>query len=195
MKKVLDVKKLDCPQPVIETKKILEDESIEVVEVLVGNLVAKENIKRLANSMNLEHTVKEIEGGFSIVISKNKDASIQEEVSASNEGKAYLIVSDKLGQGAEELGKLLMKSFVYTLTQTKPYPSKILLLNEGVRLSTQNEEIAGHLKELESIGTEIFSCGTCLNFYNLAEELKVGKIGNMYDVVDGLNKNEIITIS
>lgn len=194
MKKVLDVKTLDCPQPVIETKKLLEDDSITTLEVLVGNMTAKENVKRLANSMGLENTISEIDGGFSITISKD-GATVVSEKATISDGKTYLILSDSIGDGEAELGKLLMKSLIYTLTQTSPYPKAIYLLNSGVKLSTQNEEIITHLKELSELGTEVFSCGTCLNFYNLAEELKVGAIGNMYDVVEGLSAGEVITIA
>lgn len=193
MKKVLDVKTLDCPEPVIQTKKMLEDESITALEVLVGNFTAKENVKRLANSMGFANSINEIDGGFSITISKDGKEVVAEKQNIAN-GKTYLILSDKIGDGEEELGKLLMKSLIYTLTQTKPYPKSIYLLNSGVKLSTQNEEIISHLQELAKVGTEVFSCGTCLNFYNLAEELKVGAIGNMYDVVEGISAGEAITI-
>lgn len=196
MKKILDVKTLACPEPVIQAKKMLEDENITVLDVVVGNLVAKENIKRLANSLNFTHTISEIDDGFLITISKNGkiESSDTNEDENLSKGKTYLILSDKIGSGDEELGKLLMKSLIYTLTQTKPFPNKILLLNSGVNLSTINDEIVQHLKMLEKEGTEVFSCGTCLNFYNLAEQLQVGKIGNMYDVVESITEKDVITI-
>ena len=81
---------------------------------------------------------------------------------------------------------VLMKGFLYTVTETKPYPEKVVLLNSAIKLSTINEETVVHLKKLEEAGTKIYSCGTCLNYYDLADQLKVGVTGNMYDVVDSL---------
>lgn len=204
MKKVLDVRTLDCPKPVIETQKALKDPETTELEVLVGNPTAKENLKRFAETGGYDYTVEEREGGFAIFIAKQAWESTESDVSVQKvekslpkdpDGITYLILSDKLGKGDDELGKLLMKSFLYTLTQTEPFPKKILLLNSAVKLSTENIETVEHLQMLKENGTEIFSCGTCLNFYNLAEELKVGEIGNMYDVVESLGKGECITIA
>ena len=97
-----------------------------------------------------------------------------------------MIKSEFLGDGNDELGKVLMKGFLYTVTETKPYPEKVVLLNSAIKLSTINEETVVHLKKLEEAGTKIYSCGTCLNYYDLADQLKVGVTGNMYDVVESL---------
>ena len=81
-----------------------------------------------------------------------------------------------------------MKAFIFTLTQSKPLPKKVMFLNSGVKLTTENEETIKNLQVLENEGTEIVSCGTCLDFYNLKDKLKVGSVGNMYDIVDSLNQ-------
>ncbi len=194
MRKTIDVRALDCPKPVIETQKAIKEADVTELEILIGNPTAKENLKRFAETGKYAYDLADHgDGTFTMVIKKEAGETVNE--AADNfvatcdipvGGKTILIASDTLGKGEEELGKLLMKSFVYTLTQTEPYPEKVLLLNSAVRLSTQNEEIIEHLKDLESKGTKVFSCGTCLNFYQLAEELKVGAIGNMYDVVEAL---------
>ena len=82
-----------------------------------------------------------------------------------------------------------MKGFIFTLTQSKPLPKKVMFLNSGVKLTTENEETVKNLQILEKEGTEIVSCGTCLDFYNLKDKLKVGSVGNMYDIVDSLNQS------
>lgn len=105
-------------------------------------------------------------------------------------GQTILIKSEYLGNGNDELGAILMKSFVYSLTQSKPYPSKILLLNSGVKLATVNEETVKNLQILEKEGTQISSCGTCLDYYNLKDKLQVGVVGNMLDIVDSLNNSQ-----
>ena len=87
-----------------------------------------------------------------------------------------------------------MKGFVDTLTVSSPYPRYIILVNSGVNLSTGNEDTIENLKKLENFGVEIVSCGTCLDFYNLKESLKVGRVSNMYDILE-IMKNTDKTIS
>ena len=193
MKKTIDVRALDCPKPVIETQKAIREADVTELEILIGNPTARENLKRFAETGKYEYSLTDNgDGSYTMVIKKGTDEIANDAADRFvptcdvTQGKTVLILSDRLGKGEEELGKLLMKSFVYTLTQTEPYPQKVLLLNSAVRLSTQNEEIIEHLKALEENSTKVFSCGTCLNFYDLTEELKVGAIGNMYDVVESL---------
>lgn len=204
MKKMLDARTLDCPKPVIETQKALKDGAVTELEVWVGNVTAKENLKRFAETGGYEYSITEREDGFAIVIYKQAWESVSAESTEktqeiqspeNSQGKTYLILSDKLGKGDDELGKVLIKGFLYTLTQTEPFPKKILLLNSAVKLSTENIETLEHLQTLKEKGVEIYSCGTCLNFYGLAEELKVGEIGNMYDVVESLSKGDCVTIA
>lgn len=99
-----------------------------------------------------------------------------------------------MGEGNEELGKVLIKGFIYTLTESKPYPKHIILVNGGVKLSTENEATVENLKILEESGVEILSCGTCLDYYGLKEKLQVGSITNMYTIVE-IMKNSLQTIS
>lgn len=196
MKKTLDVKTLECPKPVIETQKALKEAAITQLEVLVGNQTAKENIKRFAESGGYEYTIEDKGGDvYSITIDKESWNEEEQEskpaapVVTMDGGNTYLILGEKLGKGEGELGKLLMKSFLYTLTQTQPFPKKIILLNSAIRLSTENVETVEHLQMLSKNGTQIYNCGTCLNFYQLTQELKVGEIGNMYDVVESIQNN------
>ena len=99
-----------------------------------------------------------------------------------------------MGNGNDELGEVLMKGFIYTLTESKPYPKSILLVNSGVILSTEYYDTIGNLKILEEAGVEILSCGSCLDNYGLKESLKVGSVTNMYTIVD-IMKNSSQTIS
>jgi selenium metabolism protein YedF len=79
-----------------------------------------------------------------------------------------------------------MKAFLNTLWDTEPKPAKILFLNDAVRLTSEGSEVLDSLKLLEEAGVEIFSCGTCLEYYQLKDKLRVGLITNMYDTVDSL---------
>jgi hypothetical protein len=69
---------------------------------------------------------------------------------------------------------------------TKELPKAIFFLNAGVKLTTVNNEIIPILKEIEQMGVEIFSCGTCLKYYNLEEELKVGYRGTTNHIIEGI---------
>ncbi len=192
----IDARGLACPKPVIETKKAIESINSGKVKVIVDNYIAKENIIKLSRSMNLEFNILKEEDSFiEIEIIKGEFLeNIIEEKSNDIDNSCVFISSDKTGEGDIELGKILMKGFVYTLTETKPYPRYIILVNSGVNLSTSNEDTIENFKKLENFGVEIISCGTCLDFYNLKESLKVGRVSNMYDILE-IMKNTDKTIS
>ena len=98
-----------------------------------------------------------------------------------------------LGADAE-LGENLIKMYFYTLTQAKA-PAAVLLLNEGVKLAAQNEQVIEHLRELEQVGCEVMVCGACLQHYGLTEELKAGRISNMYDIVERMEcAQKVVTL-
>ena len=186
MKHTLDCTGLECPMPVVKAKNMLEENESITLDVIVDNETAKENVSKLANSMNLSYTAKDDAGKFIITIVKSSSVKVEEH----KKGMVLLVKTQYLGSGDDELGAILMKSFVFSLTQSKPYPSKVIFVNSGVKLTTQNEEVIKNLKVLENEGVEIISCGTCLDFYGLKEELKVGIAGNMYDIVDSINNAE-----
>ena len=95
-----------------------------------------------------------------------------------------VLASDEMGQGDAVLGHLLMKGFVYAVTQQDKLPETVLLFNGGAKLSCQGSDSLEDLKELEAQGVEILTCGTCLNHYGIAEKLLVGNVTNMYEIVE-----------
>jgi selenium metabolism protein YedF len=96
------------------------------------------------------------------------------------------VTTDRLGAGDRQLGEILMKAFLNTLWDAEPKPAKILFLNDGVRLTTEGSEVLDSLKLLEEAGVQILSCGTCLEYYELKDKLKVGSVTKMYDTVESL---------
>ncbi|WP_286155209.1 sulfurtransferase-like selenium metabolism protein YedF [Romboutsia ilealis] len=191
----VDARGLACPKPVINTKKELDNIEQGIVIVTVDNDVAKQNILKLSNSLNCEsRVIKEEKDLISIEIKKGENVIIEEKKQEELEDKCIFISSNKMGNGNDELGEVLMRGFIYTLTESKPYPKSILLVNAGVKLSTENHDTIGNLKILEEAGVEILSCGTCLDYYGLKESLKVGSVTNMYTIVD-IMKNSSQTIS
>ena len=186
---------LACPKPVINTKKELDKIDNGIVVVTVDNDIAKQNILKLSNSLNCESKIiKEEKDLISIEIKKGENVIIEEKKQEKLEDKCIFISSDKIGNGNDELGSVLMKGFIYTLTESKPYPKSILLVNSGVKLSTENYDTVENLKILEEAGVEILSCGTCLDYYGLKESLRLGSVTNMYTIVD-IMKNSLQTIS
>ena len=184
----LDARGLACPKPVINTKKELENIEQGVVVVTVDNEIAKENVLKLAKSMNHEANILKSEKDLiSIEIIKGENVIIEEKSQESLSDTCIFISSDKMGNGNDELGHVLMKGYIYALTESKPYPKSIMFVNSAIKLTTENEATIENLKVLESSGVEILSCGTCLDYYGLKEALKVGTVTNMYTIVENMN--------
>lgn len=199
----VDARGLACPMPVIKTKKALEEIQEGIVEVIVNDVAPKENVLKFAKSNNCKaEIIKESDGETVIKITKTKDISINVldedikcDTSINSNSEVITIMSNKIGNGNDELGSVLIKGFLFTLTEATPMPKAILFLNGGVELTTINDATIQHLKVLEQRGVEILSCGTCLDYYGLKEKLKVGDITNMYTIVDTMKSaSKVITI-
>ncbi|CEN92218.1 selenium metabolism protein [[Clostridium] sordellii] len=191
----LDARGLACPKPVINTKKQLDNIDQGAVVVTVDNEIAKENIFKLVKSMNYDASVLKSEKDLiCIEIIKGENVIIEEKSQESLSDTCIFINSDKMGNGNDELGHVLMKGYIYTLTESKPYPKSILFVNSGIKLTTENEATIENLKILQDAGVEILSCGTCLDYYGLKDDLKVGTVTNMYTIVETMN-NSSKTIS
>jgi len=179
----VDVRGLPCPQPVIKTKKALERIGEGVVTVLVDSSESCENVRRFAQSEGCQVELAEKGGVFYLDITKGTSRQAEPEKSG---GVLILVTSDRLGTGDKRLGEILMKAFLNTLWDCEPKPAKLLFVNNGVRLSVEGSEVLETLQMLEKQGIQIFSCGTCLEYYNLKEKLRVGLVNNMYATVDAL---------
>ncbi|HOE57758.1 MAG TPA: sulfurtransferase-like selenium metabolism protein YedF [Bacillota bacterium] len=188
----VDVRGLACPQPVVLVKKALEEATEGEVIAIADNATARENILRLAESLNYKYEVSDENGCNYIKIEKASGAVKSEK---KESGITIVITSDKLGQGSEELGKVLMKSYIYALTETIPLPKALLFLNGGVKLTIEGSGVLESLSKLENSGVEVISCGTCLDFYQSKEKLKVGIVGNMYSIIEKMNSaDKVINI-
>jgi selenium metabolism protein YedF len=191
MKKEVDGRGLACPKPVILTKKELDSIEEGVVSTIVDNEVAKENVSKLAQSLGYDFQVKqsEDESYYYIDIYKGQ-VELDGEVDKDKDLKDMVIAitADTMGKGNEELGKILIKSFVYTVSETPPYPKTMVFYNGGVRLTCQGSPVLDDLIRLEDKGVEIISCGTCLDFLELKDKLKVGSISNMYTIYEKLRE-------
>ena len=197
---VLDERGKACPLPVVETKKALEAAaSGETARVLVDNEIAVQNLRKLADHQGWSFCWEKRGGGdFQAWITREAGESLSEEKQRETEepecpdcrtegirpGLTAVISSEAMGQGDDRLGKILMKSFLFALTQQDILPETVLLYNGGAFLSCEGSESLEDLKKLEELGVEILTCGTCLDFYGLKEKLAVGGISNMYEIVE-----------
>ncbi len=194
MDKLVDARGLACPQPVLMTKEALETLEEGIITVLVDNVASRENVKRFAQRMGCTVDVAEKNGIFELRIVKGYTCQLpqaQEEAREGQEGPVILITSHKLGE-EEELGRLLMKGFLSTLGEATRRPSRLLFMNTGVFLTVEDSPVLGVLKELEAKGVEIYSCGTCLDYFGLKDRLAVGQITNMYDTVENLTGASLV---
>ncbi|UNC90837.1 sulfurtransferase-like selenium metabolism protein YedF [Candidatus Contubernalis alkaliaceticus] len=180
MENTLDARGLACPQPVILTKKALEELKEGSLVVVVDNDAARGNVCSLASSKSCGTEVEEKEGAYYITITRRENLC---EIFSTEKATVIVFGSNVLGSN-EELGKVLMKSYIYTLSEGEDLPRSMIFLNSGVILTTQGSEVLDELKGLESRGVEILSCGTCLEFFELKEKLAVGSISNMYTITE-----------
>jgi selenium metabolism protein YedF len=186
MTKEIDARGQACPKPVIMTKHALDEIAEGVVRVLVNDPVARENVERFARSAGCAVEIGELENGAqAILITKNASAAGRHpsrEASPRTGPTVFLINSDRLGRGEDDLGRILAKAFVFALAETDGKPEAIVFMNTGVRLITEGSGCLENLQRLSAAGVAIVGCGTCLDFYGLKDQVKIGTVSNMYDI-------------
>ena len=210
-----------CPIPVVKTKKAIEKlEKPDTVETLVDNEIAVENLKKMASQMGFAVSDSKINSGYSVKITVDDIDKINDnKMSATNakatsEAKAnsiktgaddmvscniknsgekvVVIKSEFMGDGDNELGKVLIKGFIYALSQQDELPQTMLFYNGGAKSTSEGSESIEDLKALEEKGVKIFTCGTCLNYYGLTEKLCVGEATNMYEITKKMTEASLI---
>ena len=187
----VDARGLPCPRPVLETKRALQDVDDGTITVLVDSPESRENVQRFARSQGCQVEVSEADGMFRLTIVKERAKEVPKAATVQQRelpegGTVVLITTDRFGVGDDRLGQILMKSFLNTLWDHDPRPAKLLFINSGVRLTTEGSDVLDALELLEKDGVEVFSCGTCIEYYGIQDKLKVGSVTNMYDTVNTL---------
>lgn len=194
----VDSRGLNCPEPLLKTMKALEENSVGVVTI-VDNEIPLENIIRFARNNELKAEWEKRADGYWITISGNyspKEKIQKKKTTPQNpvEEKILLITANTLGKGSEELGQLLMKNFIFTLTRNNVKPACIIFINSGVKLCATGSPVVDDLAMLESAGVNILSCGTCVDYFSLKNNIEIGKITNIYDITDFLMNYPVITV-
>lgn len=197
----IDCRGLNCPVPVIQTKKAMESNPEDLIITIVDNEAARENVKKLAENAGYQVTVAEKTGLFHLRMEKEKAREgmeinpavpaaekVLERRPAGDRDTIIYLSTDKMGSGSDELGQVLMKSYFYALTEAQPYPKTLLFVNAGVNLSTEGSPVLDYLKILADAGVELLSCGTCLDYFGLKDQLAIGDVTNMYSIVEKMNE-------
>jgi len=191
--KEIDARGLSCPAPVLQTRAALEEESPEAIRVLLDNAGSQQNVERFLTSQGFA-----VERGDDFIVTGRKDGE-RPRAQTSTEGRpapveaeasaatiAVMCTTDRIGFGDEQLGLKLMVNFIRTLKEIGPQLQRLILLNNGVKLSVDGSPVVPDLQDLVRSGVKIMVCGTCLDHFNLLEHKQVGETTNMLDVVTSL---------
>jgi len=193
----IDARGKACPMPVIMAKKEI-DGGCRDLTVLVDNRTAVENLTRLGNSAGMTVTTGETADGLFVCLT-GEGKIVENPVIAcptTGNGYAVFIGKDIIGAGDPTLGYNLMKMALYTLAQGDSVPAHVLFMNDGVKLPAgEEQQVIDSLMTLVEKGTIVLVCGTCLNFYGIADRLKVGTVSNMYDILGAMQRaDKVITL-
>lgn len=191
-----------CPAPLIMTKKAIKEASTgELIEVVVDNDIACDNLSKYLNELNIVFTEQTREDGLHVIEFINKGYSVAPvngnigycSVEYAQQ-RRYVVVmkSDKMGCGDDALGSMLMKSFLTSLEQTDILPEYIVIYNSGVFLTLKDTSTLDSLILLKQKGVKIIVCGTCLDFYQLKERFGVGEISNMFKITNILSSTDYV---
>lgn len=201
--KTIDERKNQCPIPLVHTMSACKDmKEGEELTVKVSSDTPVQNIKRFALSKGYDVDVKEnASDDIDVIITIHEECDCCEcgceggcdcdcdcgcdddEDYGYEESLVVAIGSNKMGDGDEQLGKNLMKAFIFSVSKQEILPNVMLFYNSGAFLTTEGSESLDDLKELEAAGVTIMTCGTCLDYYKIKDKLKVGIVTNMYDIV------------
>lgn len=198
---LIDARGLVCPLPVVNTRAAIEDlKSSEEVRVLVDNDIAVQNLLRFAAAKNFEAKSERLsdnnfEVTIRVIIGDENENETNEELTCTFEmGNSVVVVisSKHMGTGDEKLGEKLMKSFLFALSKQDKLPDTVILYNSGAFLSCEGSESLDDLKQLEVEGVTILTCGTCLDFYGIKDNLAVGEVTNMFEIVEKQEKADLV---
>lgn len=183
---IIDARNQGCPTPVIMAEEALAKISEGVVEVVVDNEASASNLAGFAKSNAFfSETTREGKDWRIRIVKGYVCTPATENRSKPEKDLLVVVASDSMGK-EEPLGNILMKAYFETMKAYKQLPHTIFFLNAGVKLTTTNTEISSILKEFSDMGVDIYSCGTCLKYYGLEDDLKVGHRGTTNNIVEGM---------
>ena len=197
MSELVDCRGLSCPHPVIQTKQALE--GADAVTVIVDNPISRDNVLRFGESQGCEVNVDQKGDGIYIHMVKRMAKGTESNSLLSEApvaGPVVLVIpNDQMGRGNQELGTILVRSFLHTLTDVSPRPDKMIFFNTGVKLTVEGSQVIEDLQTLGKDGVEILVCGTCLDFFGLKDKIAAGQVSNMYTIAETmLSAGRLVTL-
>ena len=175
-----------CPIPVIMAKKQLEPGEQDV-EIVVDGPTQVGNLERLGDALGRKATSEPFGDKFLVKFANGE--TIKGAQVAEADTYAVFFNTNAIGTNNSELGGNLAKMAIFTLSESERVPSYVLFMNEGVKLPAGDEpQIVENLNTLIEKGTQVLVCGTCLNFYGIKDDLKVGTVSNMYDILGAMQE-------
>lgn len=193
--KEYDVRNLACPGPVLKLRGLLEEGEREI-RFLVADDLCRSNVTRFAASRKIATEVEgDDEGSFRVTFHVGDGASEapsgEEDLLAGNLPMAagptvVQITASTMGSGDDELGALLMRSFIKTQADLDDKTDAMIFYNAGVKLCCEGSLLLDDIRALETSGIEIIACGTCLNYFELGDKLAVGRVTDMLEIAGRL---------
>jgi len=182
--RILDCRGLMGPMPSVKTRRTLAEMEQGTVKVLVDTETAGRIVARAAERLGATARVGHEGPQWHVLIAKGE---VAEGPSGAAVTKAVVLVtSATLGQGDDALGGILMKAFLYALGQLPSPPSAVILTNSGVRLALEGSEELATLRSLVEAGTDVMVCGTSLDHFGLTDKIAVGRVSNIYEIIEAL---------
>ena len=189
MTEVIDARGLACPQPVIQTRKAMQQQ--DQLVTLVDSEISVTNVSRMASRAGWQVNVVPQGEEYRIELAKGQVSAQPQPLAVGKiegvTGPLILVISsDTMGRGDAELGHILIRAFLHTLGEVEPLPHTILFFNAGVKLACEGSVVLDDLRALENDGVEMLVCGTCLGYYEIKDKLVVGQVSNMYDIAEAM---------
>jgi selenium metabolism protein YedF len=171
-----------CPVPVIKVKKAIREFGGGNFLVLVDNKISLQNMLKFIENLGGEYSWLKIDSDdkyhyeieVEILVATNS-------INNPDEGWILAICGDTMGQD-EELGRELLKAYIFAITQLDSLPAAIVLYNRGVLLAAEDSAVLADLQTLERAGVRVEICGLCVAHFGLENRLNVGEISNMYAI-------------
>lgn len=206
----IDARGEACPIPVVRTLKALGAlAGPGSVETIVDNEIAVQNLTRMGEgkgcAVSSERTGEKewrvtVTASEAVAVASGEPEAVTCGVPGADAAGAapgprnvvVAITAETMGTGDDVLGRKLMGSFVYSLTQLDELPATIVLYNGGAHLSCEGSPALDDLRGLAESGVEVLTCGTCLDHYGIADTLAVGEVTNMYVIAQRLTGASLV---
>jgi|GEM_PF-728825 len=182
--KEIDCRGLPYLKIIREIKKYFNSIGEGEAIVIVNSELGRSNVLRYAAHKGYQLDEENEENRFLIKIEKRGCLEVEDE----GEIFSILITREKLGEGDDDLGKILMNEYFEVLNEYDKLPKEILFLNSAVKLFHKDSKAIEGIRLLYKKGVNLLINDTSLEYYNLTDQITFGEITSMYDMVVAMKK-------